>query len=588
VYPSTAPSDALKSRPLVYGGFTFAYRRGEEPVVDGLSLELQESRVTLVTGPSGAGKTTICRAANGLVPHEFKGPMAGTVTIAGRYDSREYGVAALSKLVGVMSQDPETQLFNPTVFDEIAFGPCNYGLPPDEIRERAQRLLDLTRLSQDRDKNPHNLSGGQQQACALASILSSGPIALVLDEPTSNIDPLGSRVVLDLVTSLAREENRTTMLVEHKMEELVDLVDEMIVVHEGKVMHRGTVRDVLENVEHIASVGLNVPQVTLLAARLRSAGWPIERLPLGIDEAVEILRSLIDSKALRTSKELPSRRTQHQLHEVVVEVRDLGHSYPDGTRAISDTKLEIRKGEFLGILGQNGSGKTTLVKHFNGLLKPTTGSVRVAGLDTATASINEMAERVGFIFQNPDSQLCKLKVSDELAFGPQNLDLSEPTVRERVDEAAAQLEISHLLNKNPFFLSKGEKQRVAVASVMAMQPEILVLDEPTTGQDFKRATEIMDLAVELHEQGQTIVVITHDMNLAAHYCDRVIIMDGGVIALDASTREAFMARDVLMRSSLRPPQITELGRSLGYEHAWLTVDEAAEMLHRVRGAEVGV
>jgi energy-coupling factor transport system ATP-binding protein len=575
-------------RPLVYDRFSFAYKGGSQ-VVREASVDLTEGKVVLVTGPSGAGKTTVCRAANGLIPHEFKGTFEGNVTVAGRYDTRRLGVSALSKIVGVLSQDPETQLFNPTVEDEIVFGACNYGLPPDVIRERAERLLGLTRLTKHRRKNPHNLSGGQQQACALASILAFEPLVLVLDEPTSNIDPLGSQQVLDLVAQLAREENRTTLLVEHKIEELSDLVDEMIVMNEGEILHRGPVREVLEHVEYIDSVGLSVPQITLLCARLRSAGWPIEELPIGIEEGVSVLSPLVDSEELARAPRLPSRRAQHESDEVVVGVRGLSHVYEDGTRALHGVDLEIKRGEFIGILGQNGSGKTTLVKHFNGLLKPTEGTVTAAGHDTREATIAEMAMTVGYIFQNPDAQIFKMNVREEIAFGPQNVGLSEEEVDGRVREAAEDLEISRLLDKNPFFLSKGEKQRVAVAAVMAMKPDILVLDEPTTGQDFKRAKEIMDLAVRLHAEGQTVVIITHDMNLAAEYCDRVVIMSDGNVLLDAPTREAFLAEEALKASSLRPPQVTALGKALGYGEAWLTVDEAVEMLGKVRkGAAGGV
>jgi cobalt transport protein ATP-binding subunit len=576
------------TRPLVYDRISYAYGGGDTIVRD-VSLALEEGKVVLVTGPSGAGKTTICRAANGLIPHEFKGSLQGTVTIAGRYDSRNLGVSSLSKIVGVLSQDPETQLFNPSVEDEIVFGACNYGLPVDTIRERTERLLDLTRLGHHRRKNPHNLSGGQQQACALASILAFEPLVLVLDEPTSNIDPIGSQQVLDLVARLAREENRTTLLVEHKIEELADLVDEMVVIDKGEILHRGTVREVLEHVEYIDSVGLSVPQVTLLCARLRTAGWSVEELPIGVEEAVRVLSPLIDQDALNRAPEPPPRRAQHESEEVVVSISSLSHVYQDGTRALHDVDLKIRRGEFVGILGQNGSGKTTLVKHFNALLKPTEGAVTVAGLDTRNASIAEMALAVGYIFQNPDAQIFKMKVEEELAFGPQNVGLSEQEVGRRIKEAAEDLEISHLMDKNPFFLSKGEKQRVAVAAVMAMRPDILVLDEPTTGQDFKRAKEIMDLAVRLHDEGQTVVVITHDMNLAAEYCDRVVIMEGGRVLLDAPTREAFLAEEELDASSLRPPQVTVLGKALGYPQAWLTVDEAVETLGDAKiGATGGI
>lgn len=581
-------SDEDKTYPLNYNKFTFAYGDEGADVVQDISLNLAKSHILLITGPSGAGKTTICRAANGLIPHEFKGKMRGQITVNGKYNSRKYGVSSLSKLVGLLQQDPDTQLFNPTVEEEIVFGACNYGLPAKTIRQRTEHLLELTHLTAHRRKNPHNLSGGQQQSCALAATLSFEPTILILDEPTSNIDPIGSREVLALVAQLAREEKRTTLLVEHKLEELVHLVDEMIIIDQGKILYRGTVRDVLEHAEYIDSVGLSVPQVTLLATQLRTAGWSVDTLPLDVDEAINTLSPLIDQEALKRHPEPPPRRLQHNYEDVIIEINHLMHTYKDGTTALHDLTLEIRRGEFVAILGQNGSGKTTLVKHLNGLLKPTSGTVTVAGLDTRKASINEMAMTVGYIFQNPDSQICKLKVYDELAFGLKNVGLPATEVDQRVRQAAEELEITHLLDKNPFLLSMGEKQRIAVAAVLAMRPSILVLDEPTTGQDFKRAKEIMDLAVRLHETGQTIIVITHDMNLAAEYCDRVIVMASGKMLLDAPVREAFQNHEALSASSLHPPQMTLLGLALGYQSTLLTVDEAFSVLNSARmGASYG-
>lgn len=573
---------------LEYEDVSFGYGREGDMALEAFDLVLSGGSVVLITGPSGAGKTTICRAANGLIPHEYKGRMKGTVRVAGKYDTREYDVAALSKLVGLLFQDPDTQLFNPSVEDEIVFGACNYGLPKDTILARLESLLDLTRLRSHRKKNPHNLSGGQQQACALASVLAVDPQVLVLDEPTSNIDPLGSRAILALVARLAKEEGRTTLLVEHKIEEVAHLVDEMIVLHEGRVLHRGPVREVLEHVEYIDSVGLQVPQVTLLAARLRSAGWPIGELPMTLEEGMRALAPLIGLEALRRHPGLPSARPARAGSKVAVHVRDLHFQYPDGTVALRGVNLQISKGEFVAILGPNGSGKTSLVKHFNGLLRPTSGQVVVDGLDTRQAKVADLALKVGFIFQDPDSQIFKMKVWDELAFGPQAVGLSKEEVAERVEQAAADLEISHLLEKNPFFLSKGEKQRIAVAGVVAMRPSILVLDEPTTGQDYKRSKEIMDIAVRLNEQGETIVVITHDMNLAAEYCDRVVVMQQSQVKLDAAIRGVYEQEEVLHDASLRAPQVTLLGKALGATSSWLSVDEAMRVLERVRRKEPGL
>jgi cobalt transport protein ATP-binding subunit len=553
-------------------GVRYSYaREGEPDVLRDVSLEVAEGQVVLVTGPTAAGKTTLCRCANGLIPHHYGGRLQGKVTVAGTYDSREYGVPALSKLVGVMFQEPATQLFAPTVEDELAFGPANYGVPLDEIARRRERLLDLTRLGRHRGRNPHQISGGEQQACALASILMMEPAVLVLDEPTSNIDPVGSRVLLELVARLAEEQGRTLVVVEHKLEELAHLADRLVVMQEGRVVHEGPVREVLERVEEIERLGVHVPQVTLLAARLRAAGWPIPHLPLDVPEAEAALRPLVEASRLAAAEPPPAPRPTG---EVVVEVRGLEHRYPNGALALRGVDVQVRRNEFVAVLGQNGSGKTTLVKHLNGLLQPTAGEVRVLGRDAARTPVHELAAKVGLIFQDPNSQICKTRVFEEIAFGPRNLGLPAAEVEERAREAAARLDVDHLLDRNPFTISVGDKQRVAVAGVLAMRPSILVLDEPTTGQDLRRSKDIMDLARELHRSGTTVIVITHDMTLAAEYCDRVVLMIDGVKAADGPTREVFADRELLERASLRPPQVAELGLRLGAPAPWLTVEEA--------------
>ena len=567
---------------LQYQQFSFRYgHETESYAVEDISFDLHKGKVLLITGPGGAGKTTLCRAANGLIPQEFKGKMSGKVIVDGHYSTRKYGVSELSKRVGLLQQNPDLQLFLPSVEEEIVFGACNYGIPAEDIRKHVEQLLALTHLTPFRQKNPHKLSGGQKQSCALAAILSFEPDILILDEPTSDLDPLGGRDILHLITRLSREEEHTTLLVEHKIEELVHLVDEMIVIDKGKILYRGSVREVLEHVELIDSLGLSTPQVTLLAARLCSAGWQIEHLPIDLPEAITALTPLAVQSKLA---ELPIPQTQlcpSADAEVIIDIHHLTHIYNDGTTALSNIDLQICRGEFVAVLGQNGSGKTTLVKHLNGLLKPTIGSVTVNGVHTHKTPIHQMARSVGYIFQNPDLQICKLKVYDELAFGLKNIGLSPTEIDARVQEVAQTLDMSHLLDKNPFALSMGEKQRIAVASVLIMQTAILVLDEPTTGQDSRSVKNIMDMAARLHQQGKTILVITHDMNLAAQYCKRVIVLSKGQKVLDAPTHTGFLADEILKQSSLCAPQITQLGLSLGYQGTWLTVDDAFAALNRV-------
>lgn len=559
-----------------YESISFQYKTGHRPAVTDFALDVNEGEIVLITGPSGAGKTTVCRAANGLIPHLYSGDFRNNVVVNEQYSTRDYDVAAISKIVGLLFQDPDTQLFSPTVEEEVSFGAANYGVPREEIVKRIEWLLDLTRLAWARQKNPHQLSGGQAQAVALASVLATQPEVLVLDEPTSNVDPIGSQQILQLVSELSRVHRQTLVVVEHKIEELVHLADTMIVMDQGRVVRRGTPKEVLNDVELIHSLGLHAPEVTLLCQRLRAAGAMIkEDLPLTVEEAAELLEPLLPSPAERAALPVPTQsRLPHPPGDVVIDVKDVTHAYPDGTKALRGLNLRLRQGEFVAVLGQNGSGKTTLMKHFNGLLKPTTGQITVAGLDTRKASIAELSGIVGYIFQDPNSQIFKMKVRDEIAFGPQNLKQPPDEVRRRVEEAAQQLEIQHLLDQNPFFLSKGEKQRVAVAAVMAMRPQVLVLDEPTTGQDLRRSQEILDLCCKLNETGTTIIMITHDMKLAARYADRVVVMKDGTVLADGPVREIFAKSDTLRASYLKPPQITRLGERLGLPYALLTVEEA--------------
>lgn len=564
---------------LRYEHFSFQYKNADRTALEGFDLDVGEGEVVLITGASGAGKTTVCRAANGLIPHLYGGRLEGRVVVADRYDTREYDVASLSRLIGLLFQDPDTQLLMPTVEEELGYGPANYGVPREEIFRRIDDLLRLIRLQGARHKNPHSLSGGQQQAVALAAVLAMDPGVLVLDEPTSNIDPLGSQELLALVARLAREQRRTVVVVEHKLEELAGLADRMLVLDGGRVVASGTPDEVLEDVELIDRLGLHAPEVTLLCQRLRNLGVPIDRLPLTVDEGVEVLGSLLRETAnASTPSPAGGPDPAPSPGEPVIEVEDVSYRYPDGTEALRGVSLTIREGEFVAVLGQNGSGKTTLMKHFNGLLRPSAGRVRVAGRDTARASIDELARVVGYIFQDPTSQIFKMKVRDELAFGPATLGLPADEVTRRVERAAEQLGIAHLLDQNPFFLSKGEQQRVAVAAVMAMEPRVLVLDEPTTGQDYRRSREILELCVELNRQGTTVVMITHDMKLAARYARRVVVLREGEVLADGPTREVFAREDVLTASYLKPPQVTTLCRRLGLPHTVLTVDEALAAL----------
>jgi energy-coupling factor transport system ATP-binding protein len=563
---------------VVLENVRYTYAGSSRPALKGLELRVREGESLMITGPSGAGKTTLCRCLNGLIPHYFRGKLEGNVVINGT-NTRDSNISALSHVVGLLFQDPSSQLVNPTVIDEVAFGPENYGVPAEEIRSRALNAIEVMRLKGYEERSPHSLSGGEQQACALAAIVAMNPTIYVLDEPTSNLDPIGSTMVLTLMAELAKRERRTMITVEHKMEEMLHLIDRLVVINEGAIVLEGRPRELLDDVELMEKMGLKPPQVSLLASKLRSEK-PDLTVPMTLDEATAVFRRLFASTRFKSVAWKPEKGPVTA--DTIVETESISHIYPAGTVALNGVSIKIRRGEFTAIIGQNGSGKTTLVKHFNGLLKPTRGIVRVFGIDTRTATIADLSRKVGYCFQNPDHQICCETVRKELEFGPRNLRIEEAEIQRRVKDVATAVGLDRILDVNPFSVSKGERQRITVASLLTMSPDVLIVDEPTTGQDYRMGREMMEFYKHLNEaQGKTIVVITHDMNIAAEYAKRVIVLKNGQVLTEGATREVFAQTELLQTTYLKPPQITRFGQALG-EYGMpsdlLTVEEAARFV----------
>ncbi|MFX1578121.1 MAG: ABC transporter ATP-binding protein [Promethearchaeota archaeon] len=577
--------------PIKVEDVSWRYTGTEEQVLKDINVQVDKGEIVLLTGRNGAGKTTFCNLLNGLIPHFYVGDLEGKVTVAG-IDTQKSFVGYLATRVGLLFQDPASQLISGSVEDEVAFALENIALPLDEIEERTDSSLDYVGLLEYKDRPPFALSGGQQQAVALACIIALNPEIYVLDEPTSNLDPYGTLQIFDLLDKIAAEQKRTFVVVEHKLEELIDTADRVIVLDDGKIIANGTPREILgEKAELLSEMGLWPPQMALLAYHLRSLGVMEDGdVPLTLDEGIETISKLLEQRghkknagaAISTSKYVP------RSGEPLISVRGLRFTYPTGAEAIKGIDLDVFDNEFLAILGQNGSGKTTLVKHFNGLLKPTEGTILVSGKDTNTTPTYELISDVGYVFQNPDQQLFSKRVYEELAFGLQNAGLSKEDIDARIKDVAKKMNIEDLLEERPYSLSKGDRQRVVISCILALDPKVIIVDEPTTGQDPHKRREIMDLMKELHTQGKTIVVITHDMNLAAEYAERCVIMHDGRILLDGGPKDVFVEIEKLAQTHLKPPSITQLFLKLSETYDVprdiLTTEEAVEYLRDTLGS----
>ena len=567
---------------IEFNDVSFTYTGNDEPSLKNVSFKLERGKILLITGAAGAGKTTLCRCTNGLIPHFFGGKLEGEVKVRG-YSTKEYDIGFFSSFVGFLFQDPSSQLVAPSVLDEVAFGPENLGLPKDEILKRVKKALKLTRLEGYEDRVPQTLSGGEQQACALASIIAMEPEVYVLDEPTSNLDPIGTLNVFRVIKDLAEKEKRTMILVEHKLSEAVPIADYMLVLDKGQIKLFGKPAEVFNNMGKLKEIGLKIPHVALVAEFLMNKGYHVDNIPLTLDEGEKLLRKYLNDKAPLPS--FDAKDDNKPRGKPIIKVEDLWHVYmPMNVEALKGVSLTVYEHEFLAIIGQNGSGKTTLVKHFNGLLKPTKGRVEVFGMDTREYEIADLAKKVGYVFQNPDNQLFSRTVYDELAFGPKNLGLSKEEIDERVKETAEILGLQDYLDKNPMNLSKGERQKVAVASTLTMKPDVLIVDEPTTGQDHRTAKAMMDFYKKLNEEGKTIIIITHDIDLAAEYADRIVVMWQGKVLLDGLKREVLSQTEVLEKTYIMPPQITLLFqrlKDLNAPNNIVTVKEGIDYLNMI-------
>jgi energy-coupling factor transport system ATP-binding protein len=466
-------------------------------------------------------------------------------------------------------QDPETQFLLSRVDEEVAFGPQNLAYEPDEVREIVSWALEVTRLSELRMKDPVELSGGQKQRTALAATLAMRPKVIVLDEPTSMLDPIGKEEIIEIIKSMKEQKLvETIIVVEHHIEELAQMADRFILLQNGKILLDEPTEKFFSDIDFLVEHGVRVPDVCAISGYLKRRGL-LGNLTLSLEDAINALSRLFNEKRIRPSKRTVETKQIYATteDEVAVDVSNLHFVYPDGTVALRGVDLKIKKGEFVALIGQNGSGKTTLSKLMAGIYKPTLGSIKVFRMDTKVTPTPQLIARVGYVFQNPDHQIFNDTIRKELMFGLRNLLsfrlVKEEEIESRIREAMQITGIpEHILEEHPFLMSKGMRQRIAIASVLSMKPQVLIVDEPTTGQDTPQSIEVMNFLKKLNEMGHTIIIITHEMWIVAGWAKRTIAMAEGKILLDGPTKEVLSNADVLKRTFVKPPQITLLAQAL--------------------------
>lgn len=558
--------------------FSYPPRLPDGPSVEvlrGLTLHAPAGQALAIMGPTSSGKTTLALLLAGLAPEMTGGQVRGQAWVAG-LDPVTTSPARLSHTVGLVFQEPERQLFNMTVAEEVAFGLEGRAVPPQQIGERVQRALASVGLTGLEQRAPWQLSGGQQKRLAIASILAMQPPILVLDEPMAGLDPAGRREVAALLADLKRTTGATVIVTEKDAEFVARWAERVAVLADGQIALEGAPNELFQQTKRLHALGVAAPQMAELAARLRAEGEDAAFLTAAAGAAWAARHRPTawpaqPATATPPAPELPA----SQKRSPAVAVEAVSFAYPGGAPALAGLSLTVQPGEFVALVGPNGGGKSTLARHINGLLRPQQGAVALFGQPSAGRPVGELARSVGYVFQNPDRQIFAATVREEVAFGPRNLGLTGQTLTQRVTEALAAFDLTALAEAPPAVLGYGLRRLVTLASVWAMQPAIWLLDEPTTGLDARLTGLLMERLHTLHGSGHTVLFITHDLKLAAG-AQRIVGISQGRVVLDGPPQSVFADSASLEAIGLRPPPIARLSALLepaGFPHPMLNVEQ---------------
>jgi energy-coupling factor transport system ATP-binding protein len=542
---------------IEFSDFTFQYFSQAEPTLHDINLKIYPGEKILIVGPSGSGKSTLGHCINGLIPFAYKGEISGSLKINGR-DTQEMNIFELSKLVGTVLQDSDAQFVGLSTGEDIAFALENDSIPLESMKERVRKVADMVEMGHLLASSPFELSGGQKQRTSLAGVMVDDVDILLFDEPLANLDPATGKTAIEIIEDIHQTSKKTVLIIEHRLEDVLHQhVDRILVVRDGRIIADKDAHDLVSS-DILVDTGIREP---LYVTALKYAGVQVtSELQPGY---ITTLKTELEKDALVSWYESVQHPAEKPEAPSILSIENLNFSY-DGVRPILENiNIDIREGEMVSLVGKNGAGKSTLSKLLCGFEKPDSGTIRYYGEDIADKTIKERAEFIGVVLQNPNQMISKPMIFDEVALGLRFREVPEEEVQERVEKVLEVCGLSPFIEWPISALSYGQKKRVTIASILALGPKILILDEPTAGQDFRHYTEIMEFLLEINKLGVTIILITHDMHLMLEYTPRAIVLSEGRIVADTAASVVLTDNDVIQKASLKETSLFNLAQMAG-------------------------
>ncbi len=549
-------------KPVIeFKDFSFRYKSQNEETLKNINLTIYQGEKVLILGPSGSGKSTMANCINGLNPFSYPGEIRGSLKVAG-IETKDSNLFTLSNHVGTVQQDSDAQFIGLSVGEDIAFSLENECVPRPQMLEKVKEAATTVGMEDFLEELPYDLSGGQKQKVALAGVIHNDVEILLFDEPLAALDPAMGMTAVDLIDRMYREKNKTVLIIEHRLEDvLYRHVDRIILVHEGEIALDTTPDELLRS-GVLKEMGIREP---LYISALKNAGCSFDENDHLEDIAQIDIDRYKDKLTAHFREQRASLKQTEVSDEVLVEVDHVSFSYDD-FEALKDISFTIHKGEKISVIGKNGAGKSTMAKLLCGILRPVKGEIRFRGENTLKYSIKELGKLIGYVMQNPNQMLVKDMIKDEIQLAMKLNKLSQEEIDKNTEEVLKMTDLYPMRNWPVSVLSYGQKKRVTIASILSLRPEIIIVDEPTAGQDYRHYTEIMSFLEKLNsEYGITILFITHDMHLAIEYTDRAIVFSDGVLLADDPVFKVLSDSDVIEKASLKETSLVTLANKAGID-----------------------